>query len=551
MQFVLTLPGRGVGLVTEDTELYPRYALEQIGTVGLVLKELIGAQALKMMELCVVVHTVVGRMQAEIRYTMGVVEVRVPLTGAGTKNAKRSHLRALTASALNVAIVSAKVDIDRAAAAASAAESAASADASAAQATRAEVAACRAEAAAAKATQAAGQAQELFRRLQPLERYHALLDGTYSRDVVEGALAAAAAAASTALAAAATSTAAAAPPAVCVICMEPHAVLLSMCPGGHSHGTPHTLCLECVRGVLTANNDGDVEDLDEDSPEWSRTGVHCPMCKADADAPAGCVREVDHFGEKRRILSDLYVYTAAGERRAFSDVVSEEEVIADARSAFQARIGAPGGPPDAAPGSEAATTQAGGAGGAGPGPPEPSAANTPEPSEATVEAPPWACARCTYVHKGREASYLACAMCGKLQSAPPPPPPTPPPDASSHAVATIATATATAPSVAAGAVAPPPPPPPLQQQQQQQQQQQHVQPPPRRVRQRSSAWDTYQHTPGDVVCAVRQMYGEFVANLSPTTIMGIYESRAQLESHGAFADIIESMEPWLLMHLGS
>ena len=53
------------------------------------------------------------------------------------------------------------------------------------------------------------------------------------------------------------------------------------------------------------------------------------------------------------------------------------------------------------------------------------------------------------------------------------------------------------------------------------------------------------------------MYGEYVANLSPTTIMGIYESlidgksRAQLESHGAFADIIESMGPWLLVHLGS
>ena len=131
-----------------------------------------------------------------------------------------------------------------------------------------------AQAAAAEAKQAAAQAQELFRRLRPLERYQALVSGDFSPTVVVAALvnaraAAAAATASTASTGstasanvASSSTAAAAappinhtPPAVCVICMEACAPLVSMCPGGHSHETPHTVCIGCVQGVLKANSD--------------------------------------------------------------------------------------------------------------------------------------------------------------------------------------------------------------------------------------------------------------------------------------------------------
>ena len=253
--------------MTENTELYPRHSIDQIGHVGTVLEELIGAEALAKIELRVVVHSITSPTRADILYSMGAVEVRIPLDGAGIKNARRSHLRAVKASTLNVAIMSAMVDIDKAAAAASAAESAASATEAAASATEAAASATEAaascalteanaaaaqdaaryvdevkeqltelaravsvdrqataenanaaQAAAAEAKQAAAMAQVLFRALQPLERYQALLDGTYSLEVVKDVLAATAAAASTASASTSTacatsaSTSTAAPP---------------------------------------------------------------------------------------------------------------------------------------------------------------------------------------------------------------------------------------------------------------------------------------------------------------------------------------------------
>ena len=47
-----------VSLVSVGTELYPRHAIEQIGHVGTVLEELIGAEALAKIELLVMVHSI-------------------------------------------------------------------------------------------------------------------------------------------------------------------------------------------------------------------------------------------------------------------------------------------------------------------------------------------------------------------------------------------------------------------------------------------------------------------------------------------------------------
>ena len=156
MQFVLTSPGqRGLGRVSEGAELYPRFETQQIGHVGAVLEELIGAELLTKMQLRVTVGSIKSPTQAEILYATGIVEVRVPLDGAGIKNGKRSHMRALKASALNNSIMSAKVVVDREAAAASAAEAATSATEAAASATEAAVSAAQSGANAAAAQEAA------------------------------------------------------------------------------------------------------------------------------------------------------------------------------------------------------------------------------------------------------------------------------------------------------------------------------------------------------------------------------------------------------------
>jgi hypothetical protein len=363
-----------------------------------------------------------------------------------------------------------------------------------------------AQAAAAEAKQAAAQAQELFRRLSPPERYQALVNGAYSTAVVEAALAAAAAAAASTASAtdASTSTAAAtaAPPInhtlppVCVICLEACALLVSMCPEGHSQGTPHTVCLECVHGVLKANSD-DSNDDGVHTGDWNRTGVRCPMCMADAGAPAGCVREEDVArGEKRRIFTDLYVYTAAGERRTFSDVD-------DSGAAFEAAATQAAAHGDTA-GAGSADSDSDSDTGDSEEPFEPRAAGAPPPSEAEAVDSEWACPKCTLINPPLAP---VCAVC----------------DYRRHGAGPTEGRTE-----ARG-----------------------EQPPPRRVRQRTDG-HIYQHTQVDVVGAVRELYGVHVANITDATIMDIYErlidgrSREQLGDTDAFGDIIESMATQLM-----